>query len=263
MDLQTLRNSAWFVSTLTKGALTRDVDKAIEQLTAEKNWDLLSHLLLTSAEVSARRIVDALVELEVVEPLVAAACLRREVRRPGIAVPTRAANARRMFHDFEADDEGASVPDHIVREAEAIAAAAQQSRQIAIQREAELDRDPIRAHIVDGLADKLSTSDAALDALIVIARVSAWEDTRRDAAMKVVNNTVATGKLHRAGRIDDIVALGKASASRAVAGKLAAALSEDMPEASDPNYRAALEFLAEHHPDAPRQRQAKQELERT
>jgi len=261
LSIESVARFARQISMLMEGALTREVTKAVAQLTAEKQWDLLSHLLLTGAEMSARQIADALLEIEVFEPLVTAACLRREARRPGISVPGHAASARKIFRDFEKDDEGAGVPEHIMREAEAIAAASEQSRQIAMRQEAALDRDPIRAHIVGELADRLNTSDAALDALLVIARASAWEDTRREAAMKLANNDIAMGKLLRAGRVEDTVTLGEASTSRAVAGRLAGTLADNMPETSEPGYRAALEFVAKHHPDAGRQREARDELQ--
>lgn len=260
LELHSIAEAAWQIRALMEGAPTRSVDKAVEQLTAEQSWEMLSHVLLTASEVAARSIVDTLIELEVVEPLVTTACLRREARRPGISVPSHAASARRIFRDFEKDEEGGGVPEHIMREAESIAAAAQQARQIAMQREAELDRDPIRARIVEGLADRLNTSAAALDALVVIAQASAWEDTRRDAAIKVANNRIAMGKLLDAGRIEDILALREASASRTVSGRLAAAVGEQMPEASHPAYAAALELVAEHHPDADRRREARQQL---
>jgi hypothetical protein len=260
VDLRTVSDSARAIATLMEGALTLEVRKAVEQLAEESKWELLSHLLLTGAEVSARHIADTLIEREILGPVVAAACMRREARRPSASSPRHEASARRIFRDFEQDDEGAGVPEHIMSEAEAIAAAAEQSRRIAIQREAQLDRDPIRQHIVDELAELLNTSEPAMEALVVIARASAWEDTRRMAAMKVANNKIAMGRIVRASRIDDITTLGAASGSRAVAGKLAGSLAESMPEASDPGYQAALGFVAKHHPDADRRNEAQQKL---
>lgn len=261
MDLRTVSDSARAIATLMEGALTHEVQKAVERLVEENEWELLSHLLLTSAEVSARQIAHALIEREVLAPVVATACMRREARRPSAPTGRHEASARRIFRDFEQDDEGAGVPEHIVAEAEAIAAAADQSRRIAIQREAQLDRDPIRQHIVDDLAELLNTSEPALDALLVIARASAWEDTRRSAAMKVANNKIAMGKLVRASRIDDITTLGEASGSRAVAGRLAGSLAENMPEESSAGHQAALEFIAKHHPDPGPRREAQQKLD--
>ncbi len=260
VDLRTVSDAARDITTLMEGALTVEVQNAVERLVEEEQWELLSHLLLTSAEVSARQIANALIEREVLTPVVAAACMRREARRPSAASPRHEASARRIFRDFEQDNEGAGVPEHIVAEAEAIAASAEESRRIALQREAQLDRDPIRQHIVDELAKLLNTSEPAIDALLVIARASAWEDTRRTAAMKLANSNIAMSKLLRAGRIDDITTLAEASGSRAVAGKLAGSLADNMPEESSAGYRAALEFIAAHHPDAGRGREAQQKL---
>ena len=260
VDLRTMSDSARAMMTLMDGALTLEVQKAVARLVEENQWELLSHLLLTGAEVSARQIADALIEREILAPVVAAACMRREARRPSASSPRHEASTRRIFRDFEQDDEGAGVPEHILSEAEDIAAAADQSRRIASQREAQLDRDPIRQHIVNELTELLNTSEPAMDALLVIARASAWEDTRRSAAMKVANNKIAMGKLVSASRTEDIVTLAEASASRAVAGKLAGSLADNMPEESSVDYQAALEFVAEHHPDAERRTEAQREL---
>jgi len=260
VELKALSESARLMQTLMDGALTLEVGKAVEQLVAEENWELLSHLLLTGAEVSARQIADVLIEREVLAPVVAAACMRRETRRPSMSTPRHAASAQRIFRDFERDEQGAGVPEHIVQEAQAIAAAAEESRRIAMQRESQLDRDPIRQHIVDELGERLNTSDAVLDALVVIAAASAWESTRRDAAIKVANNNIARGKLLRARRVPDIAALGAASASRAVAGRLAGALAENLPEEGHEHYHAALGFIAKHHPDLGPRQEAQRKL---
>ncbi|MGC9316471.1 MAG: hypothetical protein ACP5KN_00375 [Armatimonadota bacterium] len=249
MENQTLIRWASQIEILMEGQLERQVTQALEELIAEECWDLLSHLMLTGSEFSVRRMVDALIELEVFEPLVAAACLRREVRH---SLPSGPADlgAGRIFRDFEAPEEGeAGVPDHIMEEAEAISKHAQQTRRIAAQREAQLDRDPMRNYIVEQLGELLNTSEEAMDAMIAIARVSAWEETARMAAMKLGSNKVVMGRISRAGRVEDMLAVAEAASSQAVESMIARRLAEAMPETSDPSYRAALEFVAEHHPE--------------
>ncbi|HUS81135.1 MAG TPA: hypothetical protein VM283_07685, partial [Armatimonadota bacterium] len=248
VDSETYSKYSRQIITLVEGTMVGDVQKSVERLLADEQYDLIADVLITASEVSARRLVDALLAREIIEPLIPAACLRRELRRPSMTGGASLGGGA-IFRDFETDDEGPGVPDFIREEAEAITTSANQSRRIAAQKEAELDRDAIRARIVDQLVERLNTSDEALKALATIARTSAFEETRRGAAMKLANNKIATGKLIRAGRHRDLLVIADASGSIAVKSRIARSLAEAMPDQNAPEYRPALELVAEHHPD--------------
>ncbi len=248
MDSQVFIDNASRIATLMEGNLEQHVREAMNALIEAEHWELLSYLMLTGSEFSVRRIANALVKREEFGPLIAGACLRREIRR---AQPSAVSGlgSKRIFRDFEAPGEGeAGVPDHIMQEAEDISRAADQSRRIAATREAQLDRDPVRQHIVDLLADLLNTNEDAMEAMIAIARSSAFEETARSAAMKLGNNKIVMGRISRAGRVLDMIAVGEASGSQAVHTIIAKSLADAMPDSSHPSYRAALEHVAEHHP---------------
>ncbi|MFO8079392.1 MAG: hypothetical protein R6V07_03705 [Armatimonadota bacterium] len=260
MDPQVMIEHSGRIKTLMEGNLETHVREALKKLIEAEQWELLSHLMLTGSEFSVRRMTKMLVECEQFEPLVAGACLRREVSR---AQPSAVSGlgSKRIFRDFEAPDEGeAGVPDHIMEEAKDISRLADQSRRIAASKKAELDRDPVRQHIVDSLAELLNTNEDAMDAMIAIARASAFEETARSAAMKLGNNKVVMGRISRAGRVSDLIAVGDASGSQAVHTIIARNLADSMPESSHPSYRAALEHVAEHHPQEQVQQAAKKAL---
>ena len=82
VDLRTMSDSARAMMTLMDGALTLEVQKTVARLVEENQWELLSHLLLTGAEVSARQIADALIEREILAPVVAGPAPRRPAMRP-------------------------------------------------------------------------------------------------------------------------------------------------------------------------------------
>lgn len=262
MEPQTLIDWSSQTKTLMEGTLEKHVQDALKDLIEAEQWELLSHIMLTGSEFSVRRMANALLDREVFAPLVAGACLRREIRR---SAPTGVSSlgSKRIFRDFEAPGEGeAGVPDHIMEEAEAISRAADQSRRIAAQKEAQLDRDPVRQHIVDRLGDLLNTSEDAMEAMIAIARASHFEETARSAAMKLGNNKIVMGRISRAGRVMDMIAVGNASGSQAVHTIIAKNLAESMPDSSHPSYRAALEHVAEHHPEEATRRAADRALGR-
>ncbi len=260
MDVQTFTRWESQIRTLMEGNVERHVMDAVSALIEAEEFELISHIMLTSPEFSARRMADVLVEQGVFEPLVAGACMRREVRRPS-QISGGALGSRRIFRDFEAPDEGEpGVPEHIMEEAEAISEHADQTRRIAARREAEFDRDPVRHHIVTRLGELLNTSEEAMEAMIAIARVSAWEETARMAAMKLGSNRIVMGRISRAGRVTDMVAVGEASGSQAVRTMISRTLAESMPESSDPSYRAALEYIAEHHPQEGHRQAARRAL---
>jgi len=261
VDLHALIARASAVRILMEGNVERQVLDTIAELIADEQFELLSHLMLTGSEVSVRRMTDALIKAGVFEPLVAGACMRREVKRTVATGGGGELGAGRIFRDFEAPDEGeAAIPDHILEEAEAISKSAAQSRRIAARQEARLDRDPVRQHIIERLAELLNTSEPAMEAMIAIARTSVWEDTARAAAMKLGNNKMVMGRISRASRFEDMMAVGEASASEAVRQIIARTLAEAMPEASDPSYRAALRYVSEHHPSESHRRAAERAL---
>lgn len=262
MEPEVFVKRAKAIRTLMDGTVEHDIREAIEELIEAGEYELLSHLMVVASEVSVRRTIDALISREIFPPLVAAAVLRREVRR---AMPTgvSALGSKRIFRDFEAPDEGeAAIPEHIIEEAEAISEAADQARRIAAQRESRLDRDPVRQHIVDRLAGLMATNEGAMEAMIAIARASVWEDTARAAAMKLANNKVVIGRLSRSGRVDDLIGVGEGAASEAVRHMIARTLAEALPEPSHPSYRTALEYIAEHHPSEGHRRAALRALGR-
>jgi len=236
------------IITLTEGTMGGDVDKAVERLLSDEQWDLIAQLIVSASEVSARRMVDALLKADQIDALIPAACLRREIRRGSSQGPSTLGGGS-IFRDFEADEDGPGVPDHIREEAEAITQSASQSRRIAAQKEAARDHDLIRSRIVDQLAERATASDAALAAMVTIARASWWEETRRSAATKLANNKIAMGKLTREGRHADLLMIGRASGSQTVRARLAEGMVNAMPEATSPEYRDALELISEEHPD--------------
>ncbi len=237
------------IKTMMQGNLERQVREAIDDLLDAEQHELVSFLMISAPEFSARRLTDALIEQEIFEPLVAGATLRREFRR-SMSSGVSSLGSKRIFRDFEKPDEGeAGVPDHIMEEAEAISRSADQSRRIAAQKEAELDRDPVRHHIVSSLEPLLNTSEEAMESMIAIARTSFYEETARSAAMKLGNSKIVMGRISRAGRVEDMIAVGEAAGSQAVRTIIARNLANSMPESSDPSYRSALEYVSEHHPD--------------
>ncbi len=260
MDPQVLIDWSTQIETLMEGNLEKHVRDALEGLIEAEHWELLSHIMLTGPEFTVRRLTDTLIEHEVYEPLVMGACLRREIRRSTPTAPS-GLGRKRIFRDFEAPEEGeAGVPDHIMREAEAISDAADQQRRIAARKEAELDRDPVRQHIVDRIGELLNTSEEAMEAMIAIARASYFEETARSAAMKLGNSKIVMGRISRAGRIADMIAVGEASGSQAVHTIIARNLADSMPDSSHPSYRPALEHVADHHPDEKTRRAATKAL---
>jgi len=260
VELQTFVKWSPEIATLMEGSVERDILEALDGLIAAGETEMLSHLMLTGTEISVRRMTDALIEREVFEPLVAGACLRREVKRTA-PMGASALGSRAIFRDFEAPEEGeAAIPEHIIEEADAISQAADQSRRIADRHKARLDRDPVRQHIVERLGELLNTSEPAMEAMIAIARASVWEETARAAAMKLGSNNIVLGRVSRAGRVDDMIAVGDAAGSQAARQMIARSLAESMPAAAHPSYRVALEYVSEHHPSESHRLAARQAL---
>lgn len=240
---------------LSVGAGTRaEVEQAVAQLADDEAWELFSALLLSASELAARLMVAKALEKKVYAPLAAAACLRRHNRPP--AVQRRGGAAKRVFMDIDLETAQAGVPDYIQAEQEDLSALAAGSREIAARREAERDADPIRILIVNELAHLMLTSEGALEALVAIVQASAWEDTRRSAALKLVNNPLALRRLADAARTDDLVAVGACCRLTSAAEKVALLLTphlEALVAAKSPD---ALALLARYHPNAAIREQA-------
>ena len=262
MDLKALVESGHRVQYLVQGAaIGQEVDVAIQYLVAKGEWRLLGEMLLTASEVSGYRILDCLMDNEQYEVVALVACLRRQLARRSMAQQRRGV-AKRVFRDFDESEEDAHIPSEIVAEAEEISQAADRSRDAADRRESELDRDPMRDRIVNRLAEKLVASERAMEALVTVARASAFEDTRRGAALKLGNSAASVRKLAEAGRTGDLVAIAQASALASVARNISKAMTDQDVTKVRANDTPALELLAKHHPDESVRHKAKEALSR-
>jgi hypothetical protein len=224
------------------------LEEKIEEVVAEGNADLLSRLLVSAAEISARQLAKQLVDKEMYEPLAVAACLRRQPRRPGEGA-TAGGVSRRIFRDVDAEEGAKGVPDYILSDIEEMSRSADMTRASAMGREAAMDRDPIRQYIVDNLAPKMPTSEAAANAMIAIARSSAWEETRRTAALKVANEPITVARLVRALRTEDIIEVCHMALLTQVAETFAREMGRNFQAFADAKDVKALQFMAEKHPD--------------
>jgi hypothetical protein len=249
MDTSVLERYGRRVEYMLEANLPDQTQECIEQAVASQDWELLAILSLTASEISARRMVDAALEAEQYDVLATVACLRRQVRRQS-AAPSTGEMARRVFRDFDEEEEDtAGVPDYIIDDMREMRQSAERRREASVRREAEQDRDPIREYAVESLGERLRRSEAALEALLVVAKASAWESTRRRAAMKVANHKRSLQRLVAASRWADLVALGKGAALRSIAGNISTALAERLDDLAAAGDRAALEFVAENHPE--------------
>ncbi len=249
MDSSVLGRYGRRIEYLLEANVPLQMQECLEQAVEAQDWDLIGVVALTASEISARRLVDAALEAEQYDVLVLVACLRRQVRRPQAAGASRAAG-RRVFRDFDEETEAAAgIPDYILDDAREMRQSAERHRAAAHRRDAEQDRDPIREHIVESLGEQLHRGDAAMDALVVIAKAAAWESARRRAAMKVANHTASLGKLVAAGRWQDVIALGRGASLNSISGNVSEALSERLSDIVAAGEKATLEFIAEYHPD--------------
>jgi hypothetical protein len=231
------------------GASTRaEVDVAVDRLVGDEAWDACGEVLLSATELAARALVARLLECGVYAPLAVAGAMRRQVRPP-VRQTRGAGTARRVFMDIDAETATAGVPDYIQAEQDDLAALAAESRDIAARREAERDADPIRVLVVNELAKAMITANAALDALMAVVRASAWEETRRSAALKIVNQPLALRRLAEAGRIEDLLAVATSSRLESAAQKVAGLLTSRVDEVIASGSADAIWLLARHHPD--------------
>ncbi len=263
MDLKLLLAYRRDLQPLVEGTPPWRVEPALHELFEKKQWDLLSLLLLSVAEPTARQIINRLLEERVYEPLAVAACLRRHIRTQPFVYKTGGPSvAKRIFRDLEAPDEeeAAGVPDHIMEELKEMAELAERTREAQLMRSESMDRGPMREFIINRLAERLH-EQAALEAMMVIAQAAAFEETRRMAAMKVCNNQQAVRRLLEAGRTDELAIVAQETGLGSVAQRIAQMLGERLDELVQKGDREALQLVAEHHPDAGVKEKARQQLE--
>jgi len=250
VDLHRLIQEAQTIETVIDGSSWR-LDETIDAVIASEDWDWAGRLLVSAGEIAARQLVAKLLEKEAYVALATAACLRRQPRRPGEgAVGGGGQVAARVFRDIDAEEGGAGVPDYIRADIDEMAKGASQNRASALARDAEMDRDPIRQYIVDNLARKMSASEAAMDAVVVIARASAWEETRRTAALKLANDELCVTRLAKALRSEDIAAVCEEALLGVVAENFAKAMGKHFQDYIEKKDAIGLRFIAEHHPAA-------------
>jgi len=248
VNLQKILQYARDIPPLVEGIPPWRVDPAIDDLFEHEEWELISVLLLTVADPTARQMVDRLLKIKVYDPLVLTACLRRHVRSQPYVVQTGRGVSARIFRDIDAEEEDArGVPEHILEDIQDMAEASERTREAQILRSESLDRGPMREFIINRLAERLATEPPALEALLVVAKAAAWEETRRIAAMKIANHQLSVQRLAQAGRTADLIALAAASQLSAVANNFAAVLSENLDELKQRGDREALAFIAENH----------------
>lgn len=248
MDLADLMKHGRTIETIVEGTGWQ-LDEVIDKLVASGDDDLAGRLLVSAAEISARQLAQKLLAREAYGPLAVAACLRRQPRRPGEGASGGGGVARRIFRDIDAEDDAKGVPDYIRSDIEEMASSAAAARTSAMARDAVMDRDPIRQYIVDNIAPKMPHSEAAMDAMVAIARASAWEETRRTASLKLANDPISVARLARALRTEDIVDICQTALLTQVSETFATEMGKNFQAYADARDAAALEFIAAHHPD--------------
>lgn len=259
MDIAALKRHASRIETLVEGLTRRQIDPVLAELCREEQWELLGTALIVAQEVPARAIIECLVEHSQYAALVPCACFRRQLRQTTLLTVGRVGAS--AFRDFDAEEGGEGVPEHILAEAEDIAAAAAARRETASVQAANLDRDALRTLVVAKLVEKMTTERGAVEALLVIAQASAFEETRREAAMKIANNRRLVAALVKAARIADLIGVARSTNLASARQNLARAMAVDLERWRTEGNRAALEFIAEEHADPGVKAAAKAALE--
>ena len=253
-----LQKYAADIPTLVDGVTPRQVEPVIEALRAAQQWELMAACVISAAEIPARLMINCLLDNGQYRALAMAACLRRQQRRMD---RTSTGAGARTFRDWDAETGAEGIPEHIQSDMEEMTTSASARIQVASFQAAEVDRDPLREYIVTHLAERISREAEALRALIIIARASAWEETRRTAAMKIANNKRMVEKMVSSGWIRPLVEVAAStnleSARKNIAKQMAARL-DDFIGGSD---RLALEFLVEHWDDAAGKARAQEALD--
>jgi len=254
MELTTLSQYGYSLRMLFEGLSDLEASAALDRMVAAGQWELLATITITANEVSARRTVLKMLEHGRLAELVLPACLRRQVRRQEVIFAS-AGRSRRAFRDIDAEDDSSAVPEHILQEAQDIADSADASRMSALSREAGVDRDPLREFIVNEIAKRMNTDPDAGEALMVIAKASAFEDARRTAALKIANHEMTMKRLAREGRAADMITVAENSGLSSVKGNIARALGPVMGAMRAQKDWPSLRWAGQHHPD-PRAREA-------
>lgn len=250
MDANKLLQYSRDIPPLVEGIPPWRVEPALHHLFEAEEWELIGVLLLCVAEPTARQIVNRLLDVRQYGPLTIAACLRRHIRTQPYVLRSGQGIAARVFRDIDVDGEdSAGVPEHILEDIRDMAEAAQRTREAQLLRSEGMDRGPMRDFIINRLAERMVTDEEAVEALVVIARAAAWEETRRAAAMKVANHRPAVEKLARELRTEDLIEITRSSELEAVARNIASAMAKHLEKLKEAGDEAGLEFIAEHHPD--------------
>lgn len=252
MVLDSLSEYAVDLETLVEGLTARQVEPVIERLCREEEWELMSLAAISAAELPARLMINAMLEHQQFAALIPCACLRRHVR--DIVAPAPSLGSK-VFRDLDAED-SAGIPDHIRAEAEELASAADQRRAVAALQATQVDRDPLRTHIVERLTQEMAVHSKALTALVAIARASVWEETRRTAAMKIANRRPALQQLIEAGRTQDLIDVAANTGLGSARQNVAEEMGKFLAEYESAGDRAALEFISENHPSEAARRTA-------
>jgi hypothetical protein len=247
MDTSQLSRYGRIVQTVIGSGIRADVEQAADRLVADQAWDFCGPLLTTASELGARVLIAKLMERQVYAPLAYAAAMRRQLKRAEV-LTKKAAMSRRLFRDIDTETDAKAIPDHIQAELDDLATGAEEARDIADRREAQRDACPVRSFIVNELAGVMVGSEEALDAMVAIVRASAFEDTRRGAALKIVTHPGALKRLGEARRADDLTAVALAARLDSAAETIAGIIGEWGDEIAAKGPRSALRLLAKHHP---------------
>ena len=249
MTSQSLSNYYYHVSHLMEGMVDHQLDRSIEQLAADEQWELLAVISISANEVPARRIAARLLQHNRFSELCLPACLRRQVRKQEV-IQSSSLGSKRIFRDFDAEDDGPGVPEHIIEEAKEISSSADSSRMAALSREAATDRDPLREYIITEIAKKMATMPEAAEALVVIAKASAFEDARRTAALKIFNHELTMKRLAREERAEDMITVANNAGLTSVKEAIARALGPYLGALRAKKDWDSLRWAARNHPDA-------------
>lgn len=248
MESTKLAEYARPIQALIGGSTRREVETATERLVADQAWELCGSLLCTASELGARTLIPELLERDVYAPLVVAATMRRQIK-PAHMQDRRGSGGRRIFRDIDMETDEKGIPDHIQAELDDLKAVAEEARDIADRREASRDADPVRALIVNRLAEKMVSSDEALDALVAIAKASGFEDTQRSAALKLITDPTAVKRLDAAERVADLVTIANCCGLESAAQKVAETLAPRIDALLAGEAKDALALIGKYHPD--------------
>ena len=250
MDIRVLARYSRRIEHVMDGTLEWEMNHGINALVENQEWELMSVMILTASEVPARRMAERLAQHEQYLHLILPACFRRQIRKPQII--DGGAMRRPVFRDLDAldIDQEEGIPEHIRQDAEEMSDAVGRSRMGALQRELQEDNDGIRDWIITALGEKLMQSADAVNALVLVACCSMFEDSRRMAALKIANHAPTVRRMVGAGRASELVQISQASGMESVAINISRALSDLIPRLVEEGNTRVLRFIADNHPEA-------------